>query len=240
MLEIVRSLLISFFAVAVLLPVIRFALRRMAVGHTSEQALSPDELKYMQKQEWKLMWAYFFFACVLAVFSAGVLAMVASIMHASTNEFLHLLTPNFRAYFAPGLLLGLTLAILPLKLAQSALLNQDYAMYKTYLNQTEGQKSTAIYRLLLIVMLLISGVVVWFALQWHVSITENQVKVANLFSAERTYAMTEINKIEYLGKEGEYLVTFNDGTNINTAYLKPVQLEMIALLSEKSGKRVIR
>ncbi len=214
-------------------------MRRMLAA-SKENALTPDEVKFMQKQEWKLTWAYFFFACVLAVFSAGVLAMVSSIIHASSNGWLHLLTPNFRALFAPGLLLGLTLAVLPLKLAQPTLISHDYALYKSYLRQTEGLHSIKIYRILFLVMLLLSGILVWFALQWHVTISAEQVKVTNLLSEERTYAMSEIDKIEYLGSEGEYLITFNDNTNINTTYLKPVQLEMIALLAEKSGKRVIR
>ncbi|MEJ8757516.1 hypothetical protein WG947_10935 [Pontibacter sp. H259] len=240
MLEIIRSLLISFFAIAVLLPVIRFALRRLAIGQLPEQLLTPDELKYMQKKEWKLTIAYFFFACVLAVFSAGVLAMVSSIMHAASTGWIYLLTPNFRAFFAPGLLLGLTLAVLPLKLAQRSLLGHDYDMYQNHLLQTEGRGSMRIYRILFLVMVVISGVVVWFVMQWHIRIYENTLTVTNLFTQERSYSMLEIDTIEYLGDEGEYLITFKDKTNINTAYLKPVQLEMIALLSEKSGKRVIR
>lgn len=239
MLEIIRSLLISFFAVVVLLPVIRFAIRRLLIGHL-QTTLSEDEMKYMQKQEWKLLWAYFFYVCVLTVFSAGVLAMLSSIIHSANQNFLHLLTPNFTALFAPGLLLGLTLAVLPLRISQQALLNHDYSMYKDYLRQAEGQRSMRFWRIAFLVLLTLSGIVTWFALQWHVAISDTQLKVTDLFSEERTYNMQEIQKIEYLGKEGEYLITFNDQTNINTAYLKPVQLEMIALLAEKSGKRVIR
>lgn len=239
MLEIIRSLLIGMFAIAVLLPVIRFAMRRLLAGATGEK-LTPNEQQYMQKKEWKLTIAYFFFTCVLAVFSAGVLAMLSSIIHASSQGWVHLLTPNFRAFFAPGLLLGLTLGVLPLKLAQKALLGHDYEMYQTHLLQTEGRGSTAIYRILFLAMIVISGVVVWFVMQWHIRVYENTLTVTNLFSQERSYSMSDINKIEYLGNEGEYLITFKDNTNINTAYLKPVQLEMIALLSEKSGKRVIR
>ena len=239
MLEIIRSLLISFFAVAVLLPVVRFAMRRMLIVHT-ENPLTQEETQYMQKQEWKLTLAYFFFACVLAVFSAGILAMVSSIIHASSQDSLHLLTPNFRAFFAPGLLLGLTLAMLPIRLVQQTLMSHDYDLYKNYLLQTEGSNSTTIYRILFLILLVLCGAVTWFALQWHVTINPEQIKVTNLVSEERTYSMSDINRIDYLGQEGEYLITFNDKTNINTAYLKPVQLEMIALLADKSGKRVIR
>ncbi|HEY4650759.1 MAG TPA: hypothetical protein VIG72_05060 [Pontibacter sp.] len=239
MLEILRSLLLSFFAVAVLLPVVRFAMRRMSEG-SPEDTLTPNELKYLQKQEWKLTWAYFFFACVLAVFSAGVLAMVSSIIHSASRDFLHLLTPNFSALFAPGLLLGLTLAVIPLRLAQSSFLGHDYALYKTYLQQAEGRNSMRLWRILFIVMLVLSGILISFAMRWHVAIGTDQIKVTNLLSEVRTYPMSAINKIEYLGGEGEYLITFNDNTNINTTYLKPVQLEMIALLSEKSGKKVVR
>lgn len=239
MLEIIRSLLISFFAVAVLLPVIRFAMRRLS-GATGADTLPAEEVQYLQKKEWKLTLAYFFFACVLSVFSAGVLALLSSIIHTDINNNLYLLTPNFRALFAPGLLLGLTLAILPLKLAQQALLAQDYSQYKAYLQQTEGKRSVRIYRVLFIVMLALSGILTWFALQWHVAISADTIKITNLLSEERSYTMLQINRIEYLGSEGEYLITFNDNSNINTTYLKPAQLEMIALLAEKSGKRVIR
>ncbi|MBB6609604.1 hypothetical protein H7F15_01005 [Pontibacter sp. Tf4] len=238
MLEIFRNLLITFFAVALLLPVVRFAVRRLLTGRP-QTALTSEEMAYMQKQEWKLIWAYFFFVCILAVFSAGALAMVSSIVHSGSHNFQHLLTPNFTALFAPGLLLGITLAIIPLRLAQPTLLHHDYPLYKNYLLQTEGERSIRIWRILFYVMLALSAAVVWLSLQWHVTITEDQVKVNELFT-DRTYAMTDIAKIEYLGKEGEYLITFNDNTNLNTTYLKPVQLEMIALLSEKSGKKVIR
>ncbi|MBJ6117652.1 hypothetical protein JAO76_05595 [Pontibacter sp. BT310] len=239
MLEIIRSLLIGMFAIAVLLPVVRFAMRRLLSGSTGEK-LTLEEQQYIQKKEWRLTFAYFFFACVLAVFSAGALAMLSSIIHASTGGWIHLLTPNFRAFFAPGLLLGLTLAVLPLRMVQRSLLGHDYEMYQSHLLQTEGRGSIKIYRLLFLTMVIISGVVVWFVMQWHIRIFENTLTVTNMLSEERSYSMSQISKIEYLGAEGEYLITFNDNSNINTTYLKPVQLEMIALLSEKSGKKVIR
>ena len=67
---------------AVLLPVVRYALRRLSPGqHTA--AMPKDELSYIQKQELKLLVVYFFFGAVLSVFSAGVLALVSSIIHAS-------------------------------------------------------------------------------------------------------------------------------------------------------------
>jgi hypothetical protein len=239
MLEIIRSLLIGMFAIAVLLPVVRFAMRRLLSDSTGEK-LTPEEQQYIQKKEWRLTFAYFFFACVLAVFSAGALAMLSSIIHASTGGWIHLLTPNFRAFFAPGLLLGLTLAVLPLRMVQRSLLGHDYEMYQSHLLQTEGRGSIKIYRLLFLTMVIISGVVVWFVMQWHIRIFENTLTVTNMLSEERSYSMSQISKIEYLGAEGEYLITFTDNSNINTTYLKPVQLEMIALLSEKSGKKVIR
>jgi hypothetical protein len=238
MLEILKSLLIAFFAIAVLLPVVRYALRRLSPARHVE-TMSAQEVKYMQKQELKLTIAYFFFATVLSVFSSGVLAMISSIIHAST-EHLHVLTPNFRALFAPGLLLGLTLAIIPLRLVQSALLGQDYDMYKSYMGRMEGQNSNRIYNILLAVMLLVSAVITWYAMRWHVDIDENSIEITNLLLEHRSYNMDDIKSIHYLGAEGEYLVSFNDETNLNTSYLKPVQLEMIALLAEKSGHRVIR
>lgn len=240
MLEILRSLLISFFAVAVLLPVVRFAMRRMAASTKGTEPLTTDEVQYMQKQEWKLTLIYFFFACVLSVFSAGILALLSSIIHSTETGFMYLLTPNFRALFSPGLLLGLTLAVFPLRLVQQSVMGHDYAMYKNYLQQTEGSGSIAIYRILFLVMVVFSAVMTWFALQWHVAITPEQVKVTNLLSEDRTYNMADIESIQYLGAEGEYLITFNDNTILNTTYLKPVQLEMIALLSAKSGQKVIR
>ncbi|WP_276498426.1 hypothetical protein [Pontibacter litorisediminis] len=238
MLEILKSLLIAFFAVAVLLPVVRYALRRLSPAEHQED-MTADELKYMQKQELRLTVAYFFFALVLAVFSSGVLAMVSSIIHAS-KEHLHVLTPNFRAFFAPGLLLGLTLAVIPLRLVQSPLLGQEYELYKRYMVRLEGHKSNRVYNILLAVMLVLSGVVAWYAMRWHVDIGESSIEITNLLQERRTYTMNEIASIHYLGAEGEYLVTFTDNTNLNTTYLKPVQLEMIALLAEKSGQRVIR
>ena len=60
MLEIVRSLLIGLFAIVVLLPVIRFAMRRLLTGAAGEK-LTPEEQRYMQKKEWRLTLAYFFF-----------------------------------------------------------------------------------------------------------------------------------------------------------------------------------
>lgn len=238
MLEILKSLLIAFFAVAVLLPIVRYALRRLSPSPHVE-AMTAVEVKYMQKQDLKLTIAYFVFASVLAVFCSGVLAMLSSIIHAST-EHLHVLTPNFRALFTPGLLLGLTLAILPLRLAQSALLGHDYEMYKNYMARLEGLNSNRIYNLLLAVMLLVSGVVIWYSMRWHVDISETNIEVTNLLLENRSYTMEEIESIHYLGAEGEYLISFKDQTNLNTTYLKPVQLEMIALLSEKSGHRVLR
>jgi ABC-type multidrug transport system fused ATPase/permease subunit len=238
MLDILRSLFISFFAVAVLLPVIRYATRRLSPPSKAGTPLTAEELKYMQKRDWRLMWAYFFFACVLAVFSAGTLAIISSIIHSSISGYIYMLTPNFEALFAPGLLIGLTMALLPVRLVQQTLLGYDHDMYKEYLQQSEGRNSIKVYRILFIVMLLLSSIVAWFAVQWHVTIDATQVKVTNPFSEERTYAMSDISEIRYLGKEGEYLVTFSDHTTLNTAYLKPVDLEMIALLSEKSGHRL--
>lgn len=238
MLDIARSLLLCFFAVAVLLPVIRYVLRSMSPARR-DIAIPEDELKYLQKQEWKLTFAYFFFTCVLAVFSAGALSIFSSIVNMSSQS-MHVLTPNFRALFAPGLLLGLTLALIPLRLIQSTLLGQDYELYKSYLQQVEGRDSARFYRALLLVLLALSGVVVWFTLSWHVYITDKQVQITNLLRQERVYDMQEISQIEYLGAEGEYLISFDDNTLLNTAYLKPVQFEMVALLSARSGKRVIR
>jgi hypothetical protein len=238
MLEIIKSLLIAFIAVAVLLPVVRYALRRLSPAQAAA-ALPADEVKYIQKQELKLTVAYFFFACVLTVFSAGVLALISSIIHAS-NAHLFVMTPNFRALFAPGLLLGLTLAVLPLRLVQSALLGNDYELYKSHMRGVEGLNSTRIYNMLLILMLVISGVVVWYTLRWHVTIDEKEMRITNLLLEQRSYSLKEIESIHYLGAEGEYIVSFTDNTNLNTTYLKPVQLEMIALLAQQSGKRVIR
>jgi len=238
MLEIIKSLLIAFFAVAVLLPVVRFALRRLSPAPDAA-ALSADELKYMQKQELKLTVIYFIFACILSVFSAGMLALVSSIVHASTAH-LHVLTPNFRAFFAPGLLLGLTLAVVPLRLVQSTLLHHDYDLYKTYTRHMEGQHSNRIYNILLLLMLVISGIIVWYALRWHVTVDENRIEVTNLLLEQSAYDMREIQSIRYLGAEGEYLISFSNQTTLNTTYLKPVTLEMIALLSQQSNTRVIR
>jgi hypothetical protein len=164
---------------------------------------------------------------------------LSSIVHSSSDH-LFLMTPNFRALFAPGLLLGLTLAVLPLRLAQRALLGHDYELYKQYALGVEGQNSNRVYNILLILMLVVSGVVVWYALRWHVTIDKKELRITNLLLEQRAYKMQEIESIQYLGREGEYVISFSDQTNLNTTYLKPVQLEMIALLAAESGKRVIR
>lgn len=200
--------------------------------------MTADEIKYIQKQELKLTIIYFIFACLLSVFCAGMLALVSSMIHAS-KEYMYVLTPNFRALFAPGLLLGLTLAVLPLRLLQRILLTEDYDMYKNYMRQVEGHKSNRAYNLLILLMLTISGLVAWYALRWHVTVNEDTLEITNLLLEQRSYDLSEIQSIHFLGKEGEYLVSFNDQTNINTAYLKPVHLEMIALMAEHSGTRVI-
>lgn len=238
MLDILRSLLLSFFAIAVLLPVVRYALRRMSPVRV-ETPLTADELKYIQKQEWKLTLVYFFFACVLSVFSAGTLALVSSILHNSASN-MHLLTPNFRALFAPGLLIGITLAVVPLRLVQQSVLGHDYGLYNNYMLQIEGRNSIKGYRILFSILLVLSAIIIWYALRWHVTVGENQITVTNFLAEERTYTMDQIDQIQYLGNEGEYVITFDDASNINTTYLKPVQLEMIALISERSGKRVQR
>lgn len=238
MLDILRSLLLAFFAVAVLLPVVRFALRRMSPPRLQEP-LTTDEVKYIQKQEWKLMLIYFFFACVLSVFSAGILALLSSVVNSSSAD-LHLLTPNFSALFAPGLLIGITLALLPLRLAQQSVLGHDYPLYSNYILQVEGKNSIKGYRIVFTIMMIFSAILTWYALRWHVTINEQQITVTNLLAEERTYKLEQITQIQYLGKEGEYTITFDDATTLNTTYLKPIQLEMIALLSEKSGKRVQR
>lgn len=238
MLQILESLLIAFFAVAVLLPVVRYALRRLSPAQNLT-SLSPDELKYIQKQELKLTIAYFFFATLLTVFAAGALALVSSIIHASREQ-LYVLTPNFRAFFAPALLIGLTLAALPLRLVQSTLLGHDYDLYKSYVRHVEGHRSKRVYNILMLVMLAISGATLWYSLRWHVTIGPAQLQITNMLQQERIYSHNQIESIRYLGTEEEYLVTFTDGSNLNTAYLKPVPLEMIALLAERSGNRVIR
>lgn len=238
MIEILKSLLISFAAVAILLPVVRYALRKMSPAGKL-QNLSADEAKYLQKKEWHLTIAYYIFACILSVFCAGALAMLSSILHMS-SKYMYVLTPNFRALFAPGLLLGLTLALLPLRLSQRTLLGSDYNLYKQYLQNQEGIRSTRTYSILFGVMLGLSLVAIWFAMRWHINVDENQVQIVNLLNQERTYPHNAIESIHYMGEEGAYLVNFNDQTSLNTTYLKPVPLEMIALLAEQSGKRVIR
>lgn len=238
MIDILKSLLISFVAVAILLPVVRYALRKMSPAGKLQQ-LSAEEAKYLQKREWQLTLAYYFFACVLSVFFAGALAMLSSILHMSQEQ-MFVMTPNFRAFFAPGLLLGLTVALLPLRMSQRTLLGHDYDLYKQYLLQQEGAHSTRAYSILLGIMLALSAVLVWFAMRWHINIDENQVQVTNLLNQERSYPHTAIESINYMGEEGEYLIRFNDQTTLNTAYLKPVSLDMIALLADRSGKRVIR
>ncbi len=237
MIEIIRNLLISFFAVAVLLPVVRYALRSMSPAKHAE-ALTAGELKYAQKQETRLTIAYFFFACILSVFSAGMLAMISSIIHASKAH-LFVLTPNFDALFAPGLLIGLTLAIFPLRLAQRALLGNEYDLYKKYMLQQEGERSNRYYNILLAIMLLVSVAVGWYAMRWHVTVDREEIRVTNFYYKDRAYSMQDIASIQYLGSEGQYLVDFKDNTNLNTTYLKPIQLEMIALLSQQSDKQVI-
>ncbi|MBD1397409.1 hypothetical protein H9Q13_09550 [Pontibacter sp. JH31] len=238
MIEILKSLLISFAAVAILLPVVRYALRKMSPAGKL-QHLSTDEAKYLQKKEWHLTIAYYLFACILSVFCAGALAMLSSILHMSSKH-MYVLTPNFRALFAPGLLFGLTLAMLPLRLSQRALLGSDYQLYKQYMQQQEGIRSTRTYSILFGVMLGLSLVAAWFAMRWHINIDENQVQIVNLLNQERTYPHHVIESIHYMGEEGAYLINFDDQTSFNTTYLKPVPLEMIALLAEQSGKRVVR
>ena len=238
MLEILKILLLAFFAVAVLLPVVRYMLRTISPAKNAGP-LAADEIKYIQKQDLKLTVAYFFFACVLAVFFAGTLSLVSSIVH-SSGEQIYLLTPNFSAMFAPGLLLGLVIALLPLRLIQNTLLGHDTELYKTYLHRTEGEKSMGKYRIIFLLLLVLASVVAWYSLRWHVVIGKNRIEVNNLLGEARTYSMQEIKTIHYLGQEGKYLVTFNDNTNINTSYLKPVNLEIIALLAQQSGHRVIR
>lgn len=238
MLEIIRSLLIGFFAIAVLLPVVRYALRRLSPARQLT-VLDASELKYIQKQEWKLTIAYFFFAAVLSVFAAGVLAMLSSILHASGQIGTYVLTPNFGALFAPGLLLGLTLAMLPLRIIQSSLLGHDYELYQTYVQQQEGHNSRRAYGVLFLVMLVMAALAGWYAMRWHVTITNQEISVTNFLQQERTYTMQDISSIQSLGREGAYLINFNDAHIINTAYLKPVQPEMIALLSQFSGRKVI-
>lgn len=238
MIEVLKSLLISFAAIAILLPVVRYALRKMSPAGRLPQ-LSAGEAKYMQKKDWHLAIAYYVFACILSVFCAGALAMLSSIVNLSSAH-MYVLTPNFEALFAPGLLLGLTLALIPLRLSQRTVLGHDYDLYKQYLQQQEGLHSTRTYGILFGIMLAFSAVAIWFAMRWHVTVDENQVQVTNLLNEERSYPHTSIESIHYLGKEGHYLITFDDKTVINTTYLKPVQLEMMALLSEKSGTKVIR
>ncbi|WP_299818309.1 hypothetical protein [uncultured Pontibacter sp.] len=238
MLDILKILLLAFFAVTVLLPVVRYMLRTISPA-TGVAPLTADEAKYIQKQDLKLSIAYFFFACILAVFFAGTLALISSIIH-SSKEQLFLFTPNFTAFFAPGLLLGLVIAMLPLRLIQNTLLGHDTELYSTYLNRTEGKRSIKKYRIIFLLLLVVSSIVIWYSLRWHVVVNENNVEVHNLLGEKRTYSYQQIQSIRYLGTEGEYLISFDDETHINTTYLKPVQLEIIALLSEKSGHRVIR
>ncbi|GAB3203111.1 hypothetical protein ABID22_001251 [Pontibacter aydingkolensis] len=238
MLEILKILLLAFFSVAVLLPVVRYMLRTISPARGVAH-LTADELKYIQKQDLKLTLVYFFFACALAVFFAGTLALLSSIIHTSKEQ-LYLLTPNFKAMFAPALLLGLVVALLPLRLIQGTILGHDTELYKAYIHRTEGEKSTQKYRFVFVLLFVLTGVVTWFSLQWHVVIDESGVNISNLLGTQRTYTHQQIQSIHYLGAEGEYLVTFNDQTNINTAYLKPIQLEMMAFLAEQSGHRVIR
>ncbi|TXK51337.1 hypothetical protein FVR03_03770 [Pontibacter qinzhouensis] len=239
MLDILRSLLISFLTVTVLLPVVRYALRRMAPAHHAP-AITEDESKFIQKQEWKLMFFYYFFSCVLGVFCAGSLSLLSSIINMPTGTDLYLLTPNFEAMFAPGLLLGLILAFLPLRLVQQTLLGQEYELYQTYLQHQEGHKSLRTYGFLLSFLLLLALVLAFFAMRWHVTIAAEKLTITNLLLQERTYSMQQIESIRYLGKEGEYLIMLHDKTLINTTYLKPVNLDIIALLSQNSGKTVIR
>ncbi|MEJ8802621.1 hypothetical protein [Pontibacter sp. H249] len=238
MLEILKILLVAFFSVAVLLPVVRYMLRTISPAKHAAP-ITADELKYIQKQDVKLTIAYFFFACVLAVFFAGVLALISSIIHTQKGQ-LFLLTPNFNAMFAPGLLLGMVFALLPLRIIQHTLLGHDAELYKTYIQRTEGERSTKKYSVIFVLLLVIAGAVAWFSLRWYVVIDENGLEVNNLLGEKRAYAHQQIQSIHYLGTEGQYLVTFDDQTNLNTSYLKPVQLEIIALLAEKSGHRVIR
>lgn len=210
----------------------------MSPAHVQEP-LSADEMTYIQKLEWKLTLLYFFFACILSVFGAGILALLSSMVHASSDN-LFLLTPNFQALFAPGLLIGLTLALIPLRIVQQSVLGHDYAMYKRFVLQSEGKNSIRGYRILFSVLVLLSVIFAWYALRWHVAIDNEQVTVTNILAEERAYSMEQIQSIRYLGKQGQYLISFEDKTFINTTYLKPVQLEMIALLSQRSGKRVQR
>ena len=186
------------------------------------------------------MFFYYLFSFVLAVFFAGALSLVFSIINMPSEDYLYLLTPNFHALFAPGLLLGLILAFLPLRLVQKTLLGEEYKLYQDYLQDQEGHKSLRTYTLLLALLLLIAGVVAFFSLRWHVTFTKNQMAVTNLLLEKRIYDMRDIQSIHYLGAEGEYLITLNDQTMVNTSYLKPVNLELIALLSQQSGKTVIR
>lgn len=238
MLEILKILLLAFFAVAVLLPVVRYTLRTISPARKAAP-ITADETRYIQKQDLKLTIAYFFFACVLAVFFAGTLSLVSSIIHSSKGQ-LYLLTPNFNAMFAPGLLLGLVFALLPLRFIQSTLLGHDTELYKTYVHHIEGERSIKKYRIIFLLLLAFSGVVAWYSLRWHIVIAENSLEVNSLSGEQRTYNYQQIQQINYLGKEGQYLITFNDQTTVNTTYLKPVQLEMMAFLAQQSGRRVIR
>jgi hypothetical protein len=238
MLDILRSLLLGFFSVTVLLPVVRYALRRTSPARLNEP-ISADEIKYIQKREWRLTLLYFFFVCILSVAAAGLLALFSSMLH-NSPENMYLLTPNFQALFAPGLLIGLTLALIPLRYVQQSVMGHDYDLYRNYVLQAEGKHSIKGYQIIFSALLLLSAVFIWFAMRWHVTINENELKITNLLAEERTYSMQDIESIQYLGAEGQYLIMFHDKSTINTTYQKGVQLELIALLAERSGKRVQR
>ncbi|WP_187263455.1 hypothetical protein [Pontibacter beigongshangensis] len=239
MLDIFRSLLICFLTVTVLLPVFRYALRRISPARHTTPLLA-DEQKYIQKQERKLLFFYFFFVVVLTAFFAGSLSLLSSIVNIGSADAIYLLTPNFQSMFAPGLFLGLVLAFVPLRMVQQTILGEEYELYKKYLQHQEGQGSLKIYGLLLGLLLLLAGVVAFYSLRWHVLIFDDKLTVTNLLQEERTYSMQQIESIRYLGREGEYLIALHDQTIINTTYLKPVNLDIIALLSQNSGKTVIR
>ncbi|RAU84277.1 hypothetical protein [Pontibacter arcticus] len=238
MLEILKSLLLSFFVIAVLLPVVRFVTRKVTSG-VSNESITESEVKYMQRQEWKLMLLYFFFTSAIAVFSAGVLSLLASGLH-NSQDHLYLLTPNFRAMFMPGLLIGLILAILPLWWTRNTVLGEDAELYQAYLQQQEGLRSKRTYTFILLFLLVIAGAITWYATRWHITINKQQMTITDYTLKQKTLQHSNISSIQFLGKEGEYIITFTDGTILNTSYLKPVQFETIALLAQQSGKRVMR
>ncbi|MDX5347389.1 MAG: hypothetical protein LPK19_09085 [Hymenobacteraceae bacterium] len=231
--QIIKSILISFLIIFLLFPVLRFMLVRIIPIQRRRFHLTTDEMEEFRKLEWILILLHAVFATILAVVITSILTVSTSMKYYAPEKYLYILTPSFLVFLIPGIMLGLSLGVVPLLLLQRTVLQERYLLFNEYIDQAYGFDIRKFYYTVLTVTVFISSFLIYTNMRRYVLFGDTKIVVKEYLQKEKEYTYADVRELRQ--KSDDYYIELNDGNTISTKYLQPQSFEMIAYLAQKTG-----